>query len=399
MTQHANRRQFLGATLGAGVTLAGGRFVAAQATPAASPVASPVPGAAGHGPARLLAMLQGAPAHILSPMGAVWADLSSALRLAQLAPFTTTTPKPDRMHQRMLANLDLGPGLFDWALAPDFAPTFGFSPFQMEQALELGTPPDSLLTFVHGPWNAPALIRAWTASKYKEVKTAAGAVWSWADGPKLDLQDPVSRYGLGKMNNATILPDGTIVFGLTIDLVTLALRTAQGKEAALAGDERIAGLVRSAPAELVSALVLPGTSLRNTFDAAQAVAAQQNPVVAATEAARQQQTEQRAVGVMPRPSFGLVGITGGLADPHIAVRLAVKNRAEADRAAKIMAYRVEHARSTSRNKPFADLLRLVSAAGQASPPVANADFALRNISGSFWYDMIQARDLGLIGWE
>ena len=395
MIHRANRRQVLGATLGASMTLLGSRFAAAQATPAASPVASPVSAAAG-GPARLLAMLQGAPAHLMSPTGVVWADLASALRIARLAPFTAATPKPDRAHQRALANLDLGPGLFDWALEPDFAPTFGFSPFQMEQALELGTPPDSLLTCVRGPWNAQALIRAWTASKYAPVKTSAGTVWSWADGPKLDVNDPVSRYGLGKMNNATILPDGTIVFGLTVALMTLALRTAQGKEASLAGDERIAGLVGSTPPELVSALVVPGTALNNSFDTAQHLGP--NPAAAATEVARARQAEQQAVGTMPEPSFGLVGITGGIADPHIIVRLAVKSSVEADRAAKIMAYRLKHAQSRASNKPFADLLTLVSAEGQANPPVAKADFGLKAISGSFWYDMIQSRDLGLIGW-
>lgn len=398
MTHRANRRQVLGATLGASTTLIGGRFASAQATPAASPVASPVSATAGggRGPARLLAMLQGAPTHFLSPTGAVWADLASALRIARLTPFTTTTPKPDRAHQRALANLDLGPGLFDWALEPDFAPTFGFSPFQMEQALELGTPPDSLLTFVHGPWNAQELIRAWTASKYKEVKTSAGTVWSWADGPKIDVNDPVSRYGLGKMNNATILPDGTIVFGPSVGSVKLALETAQGKAASVASDERIAGLIASAPPELVSALVLPGSSLRQQPGGV--VARATNPAAAATAAAQAQQVESQAVGVMPQPSFGLLGITGGIADPHIIVRLAVNDGEEADRAAKIMAYRLEHVRSLTREEPFSDLLTLVSAEGQANPPVAKADFALRNISGSFWYDMVQSRDLGLIGW-
>lgn len=398
MTQRAHRRQFLRMTLGAGVAVTGRRLVTAQGTPSASPVAAPVAGAVGSGPTRLGALLQSAPAHLLSPAGVVWADLAAALRLAKLAPFSSATPKPDQAHQQALRNLDLPVGLFDYALEPDYAPTFGFSPFQMEQALTIGQSSDTRLTFVRGPWNASALIRAWTASKYKAVRTAAGTVWSWADGPELDLSDPVSEYGLGAMNNAAILPDGTLVFGMSVDGVKRALETAQGTAVSVADDARIAGLVASAPPELVSAVVLPGLALHQQAARLVPVHVPTPALAAATEAAQEQQAEQQAVGVMPTPSFGLVGITGGLTDPHIIVRLAVKNRAEADRAATIMAYRLKHARSMSRNTPLADLLTLVRAEGQATPPVAKADFAPKNVAASIWYDMIQAKDLVLLGW-
>lgn len=397
MVRKMDRRHMLSVTLGAGLTLTGGRLVAAQATPAASPVASPVAGAAGSGPARLLAMLGVAPAHALSTSGAIWADLASALQIAKLAPFGAATTTVDRAHQEALRNLALPQGPFDYALVPDYARTFGFSPFQMEQALQLGDPPNTI-TFLRGPWNASALTRAWVANAYKEIKSEAGTVWSWADGPKINLQSPVSRFGLGKMNNASILPDGTVVFAGSIALVTQVLRTANGNEPSLAGDRRIAGLVESTPKTLVSALVAPGASLQNSFDPARVVLSQKDPVAAATEAARQRQEEQQAVGVMPQPSFGLLGVTGGLDDAHIIVRLAENDGAEADRAAKIMAYRLAHAPSLARGRPFSDLLTLVSAEGQANPPVAKAEFAPKNTSASIWYDMYYQRDLGLVGW-
>lgn len=123
------------------------------------------------------------------------------------------------------------------------------------------------------------------------------------------------------------------------------------------------------------------------------------PVAAATQAARAQKEEQQAVGLMPRPSFGLLGATGGIARAHLIVRLAVQNANEAERAAKIIVYRLHHTQSLATKKPFPDLLTLASAEGQADPPIARAEFASRESGGAnLWAHMLSNRDLGLIGW-
>jgi hypothetical protein len=164
--------------------------------------------------------------------------------------------------------------------------------------------------------------------------------------------------------------------------------------ASLAGDERIAGVVASAPATLVSAMILPGASLQQQGDAAAIISAT-SPSAAVTEIARQ---EQQAAGRMPQPAFGLLGVTGG-PKPHIVVRLAVQNAQAAEQAAKVIADRADHATSVVTKRPFSDFLTLVSAEGQADPPIARAAFApTQPAYANLWFKMVYTRDLGLFGW-
>lgn len=395
MALKIDRRQLLGAAVGASVAMTGSRLVAAQATPAASPAASPVAGVAA-GPARLVTMLAATPASALSPTGVIWADVASAWKLAGLEPLRPGDTKIGADRILVLQSLAPPAHTFEYALVPDYAKTFGFSPFQIDQGLQVGDPPDTI-TLLRGSWTPEDLIAAWKASRYQEVTTPAGTVWSWADGPKMDPASPVSRYGLGALNNSAFLPDGTVAFASSIKTVTQVLRTAAGSEAALAGDARIAGLVAASPAALVSAIILPGTSLRQSIDPA-ALIGTTSVSAAATEIAREQEAERQAAGAMPEPSFGLLGVTGGT-KPRVVVRLAVKSGAFADRAAKVIAWRADHATSLVTRQPYSDLLTLVSAEGQADPPIAKADFApVLPGYANLWIKMIYTRDLGLVGW-
>jgi hypothetical protein len=102
---------------------------------------------------------------------------------------------------------------------------------------------------------------------------------------------------------------------------------------------------------------------------------------------------------MPRPSFALLGAIGGTTQEHLVVRLAMQNADEADRAAKIIAYRLHHTRSIATKRPFSDLLTLASAEGQADPPITKVEFEPREPGGAnLWAQMLSNRDLGLISW-
>jgi hypothetical protein len=397
VTRSLNRRRLFGAALGAGVVITGARQVSAQATPAASPAASPVAGSAA-GPARMLAMLEKAPASSFTQTGVSWADLASAQALAGLEPLPSQPKKIDPAHLQIQQNLAL-PQMMNYAMMPEFPKTFGFAPFTLEQSLYLGDPP-KMITLLRGPWNPDDLTRAWQASGFRKKTSDAGTFWSWAEEPELDMKSAVTRIGLGSMNNAAVLDDGTVVFAGYADLITLVMRTAKGEEASLAGDDRIAGIVESAPETLVSAMVLPGTALQQNAEL-QIITSQASPdqmKKIQAELKQEQEAERQAVGTMPRPSFGLLGVTGGT-EPHIVVRLAVKSGKEADRAAKIVAYRLKHLKSARTQQPWTDLLRLVSASGQADPSVAEVEFAPTEPAyASLWIKMLYARDIGLIGW-
>lgn len=400
MTQRANRRQFLGAALGAGLVLTGGRAMAAQATPAASPAASPVAGTGG-GPANLLTLLNRAPAASLSATGVSWTDLAAALALANLPAIPPPPAKLDKLHLQLLQNVVLPAPMASYAMMPEFATTFGFAPYQMEQSLQVGDPPN-VITLLRGPWSSDDLTSAWQVSGYKEVKGAGGTIWSWADGPKLDLSSAVSQFGMGSMNNAAILADGTIVFAPSIKLVTLVMQTAAGTAASLAGDARMASIAAAAPDTLVSAMLLPGAQLQQGLEFQAIVGSQLSPdQIKAVQARAQKErdAERIAVGPMPKPSFALFGITGGLDAARIEYRFAVKDEKEAAQASKVVEYRWRHSQSFETSQPYTDLLTLTRATSQPEPPVAIIEFKPNEPGNAgLWHQMIFKRDFSLFGW-
>jgi hypothetical protein len=102
----------------------------------------------------------------------------------------------------------------------------------------------------------------------------------------LDLADPDGRMAMSYLNVVAIAEDGSLVFGSTRAGVRAALAAAAGQEPSFADALPVAPILRAAPPDLVSALVLGGEVLRATPDPAGALLGEESPQDFATRVAR-----------------------------------------------------------------------------------------------------------------
>jgi hypothetical protein len=164
---------------------------------------------------------------------------------------------------------------------------------------------------------------------------------------------------LGYLNVVALADDGTLIFGSTRDGVRGALAAAADREPSFAGRAGIAPLLRAAPADLVSALLVDGELLRAVADPAGAFLGEESPADFATRVAEEQVEARR----MPPVAAALLGQTAGLiadgsqmATPEatpapsaqLVVVLSTTNPDAAETAATVIAERL----ATGRTSPL-----------------------------------------------
>jgi hypothetical protein len=397
-----DRRRLLGTAGGLIVAGAGQslfRLQAQEATPA-TPSSADVE----VGPDRLASLLRLLPADLSGDILFTWADLATQLDAAGLPPLDSADDL-DGAFIQATQSLPLG-DVLRYAALPEYEDTFGFAPVRVDQTLTAGDPGNGL-TLLQGRFSERALLRAWERSGYAPVETDDGTVWSFADGAEFDASSPVGRLGVGALNNAAILPDDTVVFAPTVELVATTLTVAAGKAPSLAEREDVATLLDTVPATLVSAIQLRGEAL--TFE---------DDVM--TPEARQQIEELRAeqedaVGPMPPVDAALFGITAGLhypddsadqpipateevLEPTVVVRLLTDSAEDAGQAAEVVAYRWAEWPSMATGQPLATLLDLESAEAHEREPVTILNFVpAAEATAGVWYQMIYRGDLAAFG--
>lgn len=193
-----------------------------------------------------------------------------------------------------------------WA-RPEWRETFGFDLFQIEQAVEYGAPPLGL-TVLRGTFDPTELRAAWARGGYQPLDLGAGEAYAVRDDYELDMADPGSRMALSYLNVVALADDGTLILGSTRDGVRGALAATAGTAPSFADRADVAPLVRSAPPELVSALLVDGELLHALPDPAGAVLGDESMEDFATRAAAEQ-TEARR---LPPVGTALLGQTAGL---------------------------------------------------------------------------------------
>ena len=153
-----------------------------------------------------------------------------------------------------------------WA-QPEWRETFGFDLYQIGQAVEYGAPPFGL-TVLRGTFDPTELRAAWVRSGYQPIDLGAGDAYAVREDFEIDFSDPGSRMALGYLNVVAIADDGTLIFGSTRDGVRKALAAAAGTEPSFADRADVAPLLRAAPPDLVSAVLMDGELLRAVADPA-----------------------------------------------------------------------------------------------------------------------------------
>ena len=193
-----------------------------------------------------------------------------------------------------------------WA-RPEWREAFGFDLYQVEQAVEYGAPLFGL-TVLRGTFDPAELRAAWARGGYQPVDLGAGEAYAVREDFAIDFSDPGSRMALGYLNVVAIAGDGTLILGSTRDGVREALAATAGTEPSFADRVDIAPLLRAAPADLVSALLVDGELLRAVADPAAALLGDESPKGFATRVAEEQVEARR----LPPVAAALLGLTAGL---------------------------------------------------------------------------------------
>ncbi|MGH2559075.1 MAG: hypothetical protein ACRDJH_08425 [Thermomicrobiales bacterium] len=373
-----------------------------EASPVASPQATPAAGAVG-GLAEMLALAPDVlaqpdhPLH-LAQFGDVAAQLAA---VGKKQPTSTEDPAMDGWIPS-IQWITLPQSVTTRGIQPEFRELFGFDLFQVDQGLMLGEPPN-LLTYVRGRFDENELRAAWTGAGYRELDVDGIAVFSLAEGPEMDMDNPVNQMVLAQFNNATILADGALVFASSLDLIRGVLAVATGQASSLAENDQVAALLSTVDQPLAAALLMDGESLAGgmIFDP------RMTP-----EQIEQLQEDVAQSGEMPPAKLALFGVTPGgpisappdqpdatpvAADnPAIwVIRLLMASAASAETAAVTIPNRIATLNSLVRHQPYADMVTVRRSEALADPPAVALDleFNVDEVLPALWYQAIVNRDV------
>ena len=302
-----------------------------------------------------------------------------------------------------------------WAL-PEWRAAFGFDLFQVAQAVEYAAPPFGL-TVLRGTFDPVELRAAWARGGYQPIDLGAGEAYAVREDFTIDLSDPGSRMALGYLNVVAIADDGSLIFGSTRDGVRGALAAATGTEPSFAERADVAPLLRAAPPDLVSALLVDGELLRAVADPAGAFFGDESPEDFATRVAEEQVEARR----MPPVTAALLGRTAGvlpgdlgMATPEampapsarLVVALSMTSPDAAETAATVIAERLATGRTSPvmsgemADRPWAELFpeRVVRAVS-GEPAVLIELAPAPGVRPFILPEMLFQRMPGFLSWE
>lgn len=391
-----DRRRFIGgisalaASASVGLLL-GGETTAAQGTPATSDASGPV--------AQLQSLVQLVPSSLVaSGSGALFyhADL-----VAQFAACGVDRSAADWMSGTNLyavtASLALVSAGFQYGASPDFAKALGFSPLDVDRALEVGGPPNALSIY-QGGLDRAALEAAWASTGFTQVSLDGGLVlWTLGEKGEIDPESPIAQFGAGAFNNLILLDDQTLLVARMGEVIRTTAKHALSGDAAASvlGVEGVQSAITTLSPTVASSIALNSTALTTPS----------RPDAAAT---------QVLTGKMPPISIALFGIEAGArgqiaadgstpvagATPVgqgeaalVEVRLVTASAADADAAAKVAASRWETMQSQVTQQQFSDLMTLVSS---GVSPVEERVAAIDLESGAApgrWIQLVAMQDL------
>ncbi len=211
-----SRRQFLSATFGLTAAALAGPTLARAQTPSSGASVDPA----------LFDYLSLAPASV--------ANLTQAMPLLagnqQIQAETLDIALPfdlnndDQTHEWIVGmfNVTLPSFIMQNVFRDDFVLNTGFDITQIQSGAEIGEPP-SMVTFLRGTFDPVAVQAVQLLNGYKQLEVAGRPVFSLFEDASHDLTNPVSLMALARMNNSTILDDGTLVYASTLELIEQVL--------------------------------------------------------------------------------------------------------------------------------------------------------------------------------
>lgn len=211
-----SRRSFIGSALGIAAFTAASRTFALAQTPSTSAAIDP----------DLWSYLSLSPTSIAN-LGQALPLLAGNQRL-QADTLNIDLPfdmaNPDQMHAWIqgMMNVALPSFILQNTMRDDFTDLTGFDITQIASGAEIGEPPN-MATFLRGTFDPFKIQLTQLGLGYQPVEVGGHSVMSLFPDAELDLNNPVQSIGLARMNNSTVLDDGTLVYASTLDLIEQVL--------------------------------------------------------------------------------------------------------------------------------------------------------------------------------
>jgi hypothetical protein len=222
---------------------------------------------------------------------------------------------------------------------------------------------------------------------------------------------------LGYLNVVALADDGTLILGSTRDGVRGALATASGTAPSFASRADIAPLLRAAPPDLVSALLVDGELLRAVADPAAAFLGDESPQDFATRVAEEQVEARRlppVAAALLGQTAGLLSEVNGMATPEgpamspvrLVVALSTTGPDAAETAAVVIAERLATGRTSPlmsgemADRPWAELFPQRSVhAVSGEPAVLIELLPAPGVRPFILQEMLFQRMPGFLAWE
>lgn len=165
----------------------------------------------------------------------------------------------EQMHEWIQGtfNVTLPSSIMRNVFRPEWDELTGFDITQIETGAEIGEPP-SMVTFLRGTFDPTFVQAAQLLGGYKPLEIDGHTVMSLHETDEVDLTNTLQAMVLARMNNSTILDDGTLVYASTLDMIEQVL----APEATLSTLPDVERAMATLDAPLISSALLgPGNFL------------------------------------------------------------------------------------------------------------------------------------------
>lgn len=285
---------------------------------------------------------------------------------------------------------------------------FGFDLLQADQTLQISSPPFELSLY-RGRFDLTEVRRALDELDYSAIDAGNGTILTVRDDYELDLSSP-APFVLATMNFAAILPDGTLAFAPAREIIEAVLVLEANESGSLAGREDLASLLPHLPADLVSAVIVPGGQL----DFAMANPADMldpnstpdiNAIASQLEEADEMPPVELAIlgatagGPLMRPGSATPEpLPPGTPDARVFVALLTISPRAAEQSVPIIEERLATESTASTNQPFTELFPEYTVEAVSDEPVVLIDLSLGEAHRNILLRLLFSRDLTFIAW-
>jgi hypothetical protein len=190
-------------------------------------------------------------------------DLERWAELTGIQPPTDGDREQLEAWQRSLEGSGVNYAFFRSGLDANWSELAGFDVADVSQILQVGDPPEDV-RILRGDFELRRLQAAWDEHGYTPVELeGVQAAASLFEDFELDISTELGLASIGKMNNAALLDDGTLVYAVTLTGLREVVAVSRGDAPSLLRRVDVAALLTGQTEPLASAAIYHGV---NFFD-------------------------------------------------------------------------------------------------------------------------------------